>query len=99
MKVDIAIPDLPKLVENAASFGEPAALNSRFNKGIVALAAQATAAFPVESSPEVPAQRRTHGGGVCGRRLMGVIPELSEDPPVWFGRRQASDAASSGRRG
>src|SRR5262249_49540359 len=30
MKVDVVIPDLPKLVENAASFGEPAALNNRF---------------------------------------------------------------------
>ena len=46
MKVDIAIPDLPKYVENAASIGEPAALNARFNKGITALAAQAAAAFP-----------------------------------------------------
>ncbi len=52
MKVDIAIPDLPKFVENAASFGEPAALNSKFYKGITALATQAAAAFPVDSSPE-----------------------------------------------
>lgn len=52
MKIDIAIPDLPKFVENAASFGTPAALSSRFYKGIVALAAQAAAAFPVDSSPE-----------------------------------------------
>ena len=34
MKVDIAIPDLPKFVENAASVGEPAAMNARFYKGI-----------------------------------------------------------------
>ncbi len=52
MKVDITIPDLPKYVENAASIGEPAALNSKFYKGITALAAQAAAAFPVEGSPE-----------------------------------------------
>ena len=52
MKVDIAIPDLPKLVENAASIGEPAAMNAQFYKGIIALAAQAAAAFPVDSSPE-----------------------------------------------
>ena len=51
MKVDIAIPDLPKYVENAASFGEPAALNARFYRGITALAAQAAATFPVDSSP------------------------------------------------
>jgi pilus assembly protein CpaE len=51
-KVDIAIPDLPKLVENAASVGEPAVLNSRFYKAILALAGQAVAAFPVDASPE-----------------------------------------------
>jgi pilus assembly protein CpaE len=55
MKVDIAIPDLPKYVENAASVGEPAALNSKFYKGIIALAAQAAAAFPTESSPDASA--------------------------------------------
>ena len=38
MKVDIAIPDLPKLVENAATIGEPAALHSKFYKAILALA-------------------------------------------------------------
>jgi pilus assembly protein CpaE len=52
MKVDVAIPDLPKLVENAATIGEPAALHGKFYKGIVALAAQAAAAFPVDSSPD-----------------------------------------------
>ena len=52
MKVDVAIPDLPKFVGNAANVGEPAALNTRFHKGIVALATQAAAAFPVDSSPE-----------------------------------------------
>jgi pilus assembly protein CpaE len=52
MPVDIAIPDLPKFVESAASIGVPAALNHRFYKGIVALAAQAAAAFPIDSSPE-----------------------------------------------
>lgn len=51
-KVDIAIPDLPKLVENAASVGEPAILNSKFYKAILALAGQAAAAFPVDASPE-----------------------------------------------
>ncbi len=51
MKVDIAIPDLPKCVENAASFGEPAALNNRFYRGIVQVAEQAASAFPVDSSP------------------------------------------------
>ena len=61
MKVDVAIPDLPKLVENAASMGEPAALHGRFNKGIIALAAQAAAAFPVDSSPEAPAHRCERG--------------------------------------
>jgi pilus assembly protein CpaE len=52
MSVDVAIPDLPKFVEGAANIGEPAALNSRFHKGIIALAGQATAAFPVEGAPE-----------------------------------------------
>jgi pilus assembly protein CpaE len=52
MKVDVAIPDLPKLVENAATIGEPAALHGKFYKGIVALAAQAAAAFPVDSTPD-----------------------------------------------
>jgi pilus assembly protein CpaE len=52
MKVDITISDLPKCVENAASFGTPAALNNKFHKGIIALAAQAAAAFPVDSSPD-----------------------------------------------
>ena len=45
IKVDVVIPDLPKYVENAASIGEPAALNAKFYKGITALAAQAAAAF------------------------------------------------------
>jgi pilus assembly protein CpaE len=52
MQLDVVIPDLPKLVESAASMGEPAALNARFYKSIVTLAAQAAAAFPVDSSPE-----------------------------------------------
>jgi pilus assembly protein CpaE len=52
MPVDVAIPDLPRFVENAASFGTPAALNNKFHKGIIALAAQAAAAFPVDSSPD-----------------------------------------------
>jgi pilus assembly protein CpaE len=51
MKVDIAINDLPKQVESAASMGEPAATRRRFDKGIVAIAAQAMAAFPTDSSP------------------------------------------------
>ena len=61
MKIDIAIPDLPKFVENAASFGTPAALNSKFYKGIVALAAQAAAAFPVDSTPD-GSGASVHGG-------------------------------------
>lgn len=60
MKVDVAIPDLPKLVENAANIGEPAALHSRFYSGIVALAAQAASSFPVDSSPD--------GSGASTRR-------------------------------
>jgi pilus assembly protein CpaE len=60
MKVDVTIPDLPRFVEDAANFGEPAALNSKFNKGIIAIAGQATAAFPVESTPE-PRAATTHG--------------------------------------
>lgn len=52
MKVDVVFPDLPKLVGAAASMGEPAANHGRFNKGIVGLAAQAAAAFPLDSSPE-----------------------------------------------
>ena len=50
MKVDIAIPDLPKLLNNAASMGEPVALRGAFHKGILALVAQVAAALPVESS-------------------------------------------------
>jgi hypothetical protein len=61
MKVDVVIPDLPKLVENAASFGEPAALNNRFYKGIAELAAQAAAAFPIDSSPERSGASARHG--------------------------------------
>ena len=61
MKVDIAIPDLPKSVENAASFGEPAALSSRFCKGIVELAGQAAAAFPIDSSPDRSGPSLGHG--------------------------------------
>jgi pilus assembly protein CpaE len=52
MKVDVVIPDLPKFVETSATMGEPAALNARFYKGITTLAAQAAAAFPVDSAPE-----------------------------------------------
>lgn len=61
MKVDVAIPDLARFVEDAANLGEPAALNGRFYKGIVALAGQATAAFPVDSSPELPRALATRG--------------------------------------
>ena len=53
MPVDIAIADMPKLVGNAASLGEPADQHDRFHKGILALAAQAAAAFPTDSSPEI----------------------------------------------
>jgi pilus assembly protein CpaE len=52
MSVDIAIPDMPKLVGEAASLGEPADKHDRFHKGILALAAQAAAAFPTDSKPE-----------------------------------------------
>jgi pilus assembly protein CpaE len=61
MSIDVAIPDLPKFVEDAANLGEPAALNSRFYKGIVALAGQATASFPIDSSPELPRASTSHG--------------------------------------
>jgi pilus assembly protein CpaE len=61
MPVDIAIPDLRKFVENAASLGVPAAMNQRFYKGIVALAAQAAAAFPIDSTPERSAAPRQSG--------------------------------------
>jgi pilus assembly protein CpaE len=61
MPVDVAIPDLPKLVGNAANMGEPAALNAKFHKGIVALATQAAAAFPVDSSPEGSRASATRG--------------------------------------
>ena len=61
MKVDIAIPDLPKFVENAASAGEPAAMNARFYKAITALAAQAAAAFPVDSAPDGSAASTKRG--------------------------------------
>jgi pilus assembly protein CpaE len=60
-KIDVAIPDLPRVVESAASFGEPAALNSRFFKGIIALAEQAAAAFPVDSSPDGTGTSAKHG--------------------------------------
>ena len=61
MKVDIAIPDLPKLVENAASIGEPAALNSRFYKGIVALAARRQPHFRSTARPSVQRHRCNAG--------------------------------------
>jgi pilus assembly protein CpaE len=61
MNVDVAIPDLPRFVEDAANLGEPAALNGRFYKGIVAIAGQATAAFPIDSSPELPRASVTRG--------------------------------------
>ena len=52
MKVDIAIPDLPRVVGNAANMGQPAAMHGRFNKAIVALAAQAAASFSADGSAE-----------------------------------------------
>jgi pilus assembly protein CpaE len=61
MAVDVVIPDLPKLVGPAASMGEPAALNGRFHRGIVALAAQAAAAFPTERLPERTPTAGAHG--------------------------------------
>ena len=52
MPVDVAIPDLPKVVGDAASMGEPAAMHHALHTGIVALAAQVAAAIPSDSSPE-----------------------------------------------
>jgi pilus assembly protein CpaE len=63
MKVDVAISDLPRFVEDAANIGEPAAMNSRFYKGIVELAGQATSSFPVDSSPESPRAMTKRGWG------------------------------------
>ena len=55
-------------MENAASIGEPAALHGKFYKGIVALAAQAAAAFPVDSSPDgVSGIGASADGGIGGR--------------------------------
>ena len=89
MKVDVAIPDLPKLVENAATIGEPAALHGKFYKGIVALAAQAAAAFPVDSSPD-----GTSASVRRGWRRPWPVRHVSEEAPVWFGRRQTVVAAA-----
>jgi pilus assembly protein CpaE len=61
MKVDVSIPDLPKIVENAASIGEPAALHGRFYKGIVALATQAVSAIPLEGKPDGSVASAVHG--------------------------------------
>jgi pilus assembly protein CpaE len=61
MPVDVMIPDLPKFVENAASMGEPAALHRRFYSGITALAGQAAAAFPVDTSPDAGGTSVRHG--------------------------------------
>ena len=57
--VDVCISDLPAVANLAANVGEPAAMHSRFHRGIVALAAQAAAAFPTESLPERSAGART----------------------------------------
>ncbi len=52
MPVDVVIPDLPKLLGNAASMGEPAEQHGKFYKGIVSLAAQSASAFPTDSTPD-----------------------------------------------
>jgi pilus assembly protein CpaE len=50
MQVDVAIPDMPKLLGNAASMGEPATQRGPFHKGILALVAQVASAVPAETS-------------------------------------------------
>jgi pilus assembly protein CpaE len=50
MPVDVAIPDLPKLLNNAASMGEPATFRGPFHKAILALLGQVVAAVPTEGS-------------------------------------------------
>lgn len=61
MKVDIAIPNLPKLLGNAASMGEPAQQRGAFHKGIQALVGQVAAALPVDSSIDRSAVSQTRG--------------------------------------
>ena len=69
--------------------GEPAALHGKFYKGIVALAAQAAAAFPVDSSPD-----GTSASVRRGWRHPWPVRHVSEEAPVWFGRRQTVVAAA-----
>jgi pilus assembly protein CpaE len=52
MKVDVVIPDLPKLLGNAASMGEPAAIHGAFHKAMLALVGQVAAAQPVDGSTD-----------------------------------------------
>ena len=61
MQVDVAIPNLPKLLGNAASMGEPAALRGAFHKGILALVAQVASAVPAESSTDGDTASRKRG--------------------------------------
>jgi pilus assembly protein CpaE len=61
MKVDIAIPDLPKLLNNAASMGEPAALRGAFHKGILALLAQVAGALPADVAVDGATSSATGG--------------------------------------
>jgi pilus assembly protein CpaE len=50
MKVDVVIPDLPKLLNNAASMGEPAATRGAFHSGMLALVGQVAAAQPADGA-------------------------------------------------
>jgi hypothetical protein len=61
MKVDIAIPDLPKLLNRAANMGEPTAFHGAFHKGIVALLAQVATAQSAEDDMPGAAAPRTGG--------------------------------------
>ena len=76
MKVDIAIPDLPKVVGNAASMGEPAALHGRFNKAIVALAARRRRRSRSTAHRKAPASPVRQGW----RRIWPVRPMSGTSP-------------------
>jgi pilus assembly protein CpaE len=52
LKVDIAIPHLPKLLGTAASMGEPAVMRGPFHKSMLALVGQVAAAVPVEAASD-----------------------------------------------
>ena len=61
MKVDVAIPHLPKLLGNAAIMGEPAATRGAFHKGILALVAQVASALPVDGSNDATTTSKARG--------------------------------------